>query len=252
MIVTYADDREVLPAPRSHPGARDLGAGVRRRRRSRARSPTRASRGSRRSCTTRASRAGACKALHDAFIARGEESPYAQWFERGFPDNDDRFTTFVDVGDWLHRRRAALLAHRTQVDPEGHWMRLPDDVDPRGVPVGRVRPRPRRSSATVPPPATPRTTCSPASVPTTRVDTVTPIGRLDETEDDVAKYLTQEWLDEARELAKDQPERPGASARMQYVVTGGPDGDIKYYWVLENGKLLEASARRDRRRRRHA
>ena len=24
---------------------------------------------------------------------------------------------------------------------------------------------------------------------------------------------------------------------MQYVVTGGPDGDIKYYWVLENGKL---------------
>jgi putative sterol carrier protein len=56
----------------------------------------------------------------------------------------------------------------------------------------------------------------------------------------VAKYLTQEWLDESRELAKDQPERPGASAKMQYVVTGGPEGDIKYYWVLENGKLLES------------
>jgi putative sterol carrier protein len=56
----------------------------------------------------------------------------------------------------------------------------------------------------------------------------------------VAKYLTQEWLDQSRELAKDQPERPGASAKMQYVVTGGPDGDIKYYWVLENGKLLES------------
>jgi putative sterol carrier protein len=54
------------------------------------------------------------------------------------------------------------------------------------------------------------------------------------------KYLTQEWLDEARELAKDQPERPGASTSIQYVVTGGPDGDIKYYWVLENGKLLES------------
>ena len=27
---------------------------------------------------------------------------------------------------------------------------------------------------------------------------------------------------------------------MQYVVTGGPDGDVKYYWVLENGKLLES------------
>jgi putative sterol carrier protein len=56
----------------------------------------------------------------------------------------------------------------------------------------------------------------------------------------VAKYLTQEWLDQSRELAKDQPERPGASAKMQYVVTGGPEGDIKYYWVLENGKLLES------------
>ena len=54
------------------------------------------------------------------------------------------------------------------------------------------------------------------------------------------KYLTQEWLDEARELAKDQPERPGASATIQYVVSGGLDGDVKYYWVLENGKLLES------------
>jgi putative sterol carrier protein len=56
----------------------------------------------------------------------------------------------------------------------------------------------------------------------------------------VAKYLTQEWLDQSRELAKDQPERVGASAKMQYVVSGGPEGDIKYYWVLEDGKLLES------------
>jgi predicted lipid carrier protein YhbT len=54
------------------------------------------------------------------------------------------------------------------------------------------------------------------------------------------KWLTQEWLDETRKMAESQPERPGASARMQYVVSGGPDGDIKYYWVLENGKLLES------------
>jgi alkyl sulfatase BDS1-like metallo-beta-lactamase superfamily hydrolase len=54
------------------------------------------------------------------------------------------------------------------------------------------------------------------------------------------KWLSQEWLDESKKLAEGQPERLGASARMQYVVTGGPDGDIKYYWVLENGKLLES------------
>jgi putative sterol carrier protein len=57
----------------------------------------------------------------------------------------------------------------------------------------------------------------------------------------MAKWLTQEWLDETRKMAESQPERPAASARMQYVVTGAPDGDVKYYWVLENGKLLESN-----------
>ena len=57
----------------------------------------------------------------------------------------------------------------------------------------------------------------------------------------MSKWLTQEWLDETRKMAEGQPERPGASARMQYVVTGGPECDIEYYWVLENGKILESS-----------
>ncbi len=55
------------------------------------------------------------------------------------------------------------------------------------------------------------------------------------------KYLSQAWLDEARALAQDQPERPGASATMQFVVTGSPDGDVKYYWRLQDGVLAEAS-----------
>ncbi|HAM00747.1 MAG TPA: hypothetical protein DCQ30_00735 [Acidimicrobiaceae bacterium] len=56
----------------------------------------------------------------------------------------------------------------------------------------------------------------------------------------MSKWLSQEWLDETRKMAEGQPDRPGASARMQYVVTGAPDGDIEYYWVLENGKILES------------
>jgi mycothiol S-conjugate amidase len=69
------------------------------------------------------------KALHQAYLDRGEESAYTTWFERGFDTNrKDEFTTLIDVGDYLAKRRAALLAHRTQVDPAGHWMRLPDDV----------------------------------------------------------------------------------------------------------------------------
>jgi mycothiol S-conjugate amidase len=74
------------------------------------------------------------QALHDEYLRQGEESPYAGWFERELPEHSDRFTTFVDVSDWLHRRREALLAHRTQVDPEGFWMRLPDDVVRRVFP----------------------------------------------------------------------------------------------------------------------
>ena len=54
------------------------------------------------------------------------------------------------------------------------------------------------------------------------------------------KYLSQEWLDESRKLAENQPVRPGATAHIQYQINGGPDGDVKYYWVLEDGKLLDS------------
>jgi hypothetical protein len=56
----------------------------------------------------------------------------------------------------------------------------------------------------------------------------------------MSQYLSQEWLDETRKLAETQPVRPGATARIQYVTTGAPEGDIKYYWVLEDGKILDS------------
>jgi putative sterol carrier protein len=61
----------------------------------------------------------------------------------------------------------------------------------------------------------------------------------------MAKYLSQEWLDLQKELAQEFPERPGASAHMQYVVTGTPEGDVKYYAVIENGKMVENSLGED-------
>jgi putative sterol carrier protein len=56
----------------------------------------------------------------------------------------------------------------------------------------------------------------------------------------VPRYLTQEWLDEFRRLAHDQPARPGTSVKVQYHTTGGPHGDVAYYWVIQDGKILEA------------
>ena len=59
------------------------------------------------------------------------------------------------------------------------------------------------------------------------------------------KYLTQEWMDTAKALAQDFPETPGASVRMQQVVTGAPEGEVKYYTVIENGKTIEQSLGED-------
>jgi putative sterol carrier protein len=55
----------------------------------------------------------------------------------------------------------------------------------------------------------------------------------------MAKFLSQEWLDVQKDLAQEFPERPGASARMQYKVSGAPDGDVTFHTVIENGKILE-------------
>jgi putative sterol carrier protein len=59
------------------------------------------------------------------------------------------------------------------------------------------------------------------------------------------KYLSQEWLDTQREIAQEFPERPGATAHLQYLVTGAPGGDIRYFWVIENGKVLQDSLGED-------
>jgi putative sterol carrier protein len=55
----------------------------------------------------------------------------------------------------------------------------------------------------------------------------------------MAKYLSQEWHDKAKELAQTFPERAGATARMAYVVTGSPEGDIQYHQIIESGKVTE-------------
>jgi mycothiol S-conjugate amidase len=80
------------------------------------------------------------EALHDAFLARGEESPYADWLSRWGPDGEDPpMTARIDVGEHLTARRAALIAHRTQIDPEGFWMRLPTDVERQVFPWEEYR-----------------------------------------------------------------------------------------------------------------
>jgi mycothiol S-conjugate amidase len=71
-------------------------------------------------------------ALHEAMLAQGLESPYAEWVksreERFGERRPPRITTRVPVADWFERRDAALLAHATQVDPNGWFFSVPLDL----------------------------------------------------------------------------------------------------------------------------
>lgn len=81
----------------------------------------------------RAFNPGRLKALHEALVEAGIESPYEERlarFEKGErPDwlTTHEVTTKVPVGDYLEKRDAALRAHRTQVDPEGFFFATPND-----------------------------------------------------------------------------------------------------------------------------
>ncbi len=55
----------------------------------------------------------------------------------------------------------------------------------------------------------------------------------------MAKYLSAEWMALFKEQAAEFPETPGATARLQYVITGGPDGEVRYHHVIENGHTVE-------------
>jgi mycothiol S-conjugate amidase len=69
-------------------------------------------------------------ALHEALLARGLESPYAEWLEgwQDKPGDADRLTTRVPCGEFFPLRDDALRAHATQVDPDGRWFHVPLDL----------------------------------------------------------------------------------------------------------------------------
>lgn len=67
------------------------------------------------------------RAVHDALLGAGRESPYAERIEK-WVDTDHRFRTRIDVGRWLPARTKALLAHATQVAPDSFWFALPDEM----------------------------------------------------------------------------------------------------------------------------
>lgn len=69
-------------------------------------------------------------ALHEALLARGMESPYGEWLERWHEMErvERELTTHVPCADFFEIRDKALIAHATQIDPDGGWFRIPMEL----------------------------------------------------------------------------------------------------------------------------
>ncbi|HEX9063511.1 MAG TPA: mycothiol conjugate amidase Mca [Streptosporangiaceae bacterium] len=81
-------------------------------------------------------------ALHEAMTAHGLESVYAErlsaWEKEEEEEEarrDYEITTRVPCGDYFGLRDQALIAHATQVDPNGGWFACPVDIQREAWPT---------------------------------------------------------------------------------------------------------------------
>jgi mycothiol S-conjugate amidase len=76
-------------------------------------------------------------ALHEAMLAAGIESPFAERLEEWKidPQHDARITTRVPCGDYFEVRDRALIAHATQIDPDGFFFKAPLELQRRVWPT---------------------------------------------------------------------------------------------------------------------
>lgn len=72
------------------------------------------------------------RSRHEKFLELGLVSPYAERLEDGWLDRApaQEVTTRIDVSGHADARRAGLLAHATQIDPDSpHWFGLPIEIE---------------------------------------------------------------------------------------------------------------------------
>ncbi len=83
-------------------------------------------------------------AFHEAMLAEGRESPFADWLKRWDSDDAERdgeprpepvVTTRVECAEWFPVRDRALLAHATQIDPQGWFFTMPMELQRRVWPT---------------------------------------------------------------------------------------------------------------------
>ncbi|MBX6371925.1 MAG: mycothiol conjugate amidase Mca [Acidothermus sp.] len=67
-------------------------------------------------------------ALHHAMLERGLPSPYEDRLAH-LAEEDRPITTRIACAEYFPVRDAALLAHATQIDPNGSWFAVPRDLE---------------------------------------------------------------------------------------------------------------------------
>ncbi|HEY3436436.1 MAG TPA: mycothiol conjugate amidase Mca [Actinotalea sp.] len=77
------------------------------------------------------------RTVHEAVLAAGLESPFGEWVEsramREIPERE--VTTRVPCAAYFSARDAALVAHATQIDPDGFFFAIPRDLESDVWPV---------------------------------------------------------------------------------------------------------------------
>ncbi|WP_149202534.1 mycothiol conjugate amidase Mca [Actinotalea subterranea] len=71
------------------------------------------------------------RTVHDAVVAAGLESPFGDWIDsRAMREVPQRqVTTRIACADYFPARDAALVAHATQIDPDGFFFQVPRDLE---------------------------------------------------------------------------------------------------------------------------
>ena len=225
VILTYGDDQQGYPHP-DHLRVHDIThPAVDARRRPGLVPGGRASRGRWRSSTTRSGRgSGSRPCTRSSSSSASSRRSADEWFDR--PWQDDRITTSIDIAGYDDVRLDAPAGPRHPGRPR---LAVLVRAAPRGVrgdpPVRRLllatlarrRARPRRTTSS---PA-----CGSRRGPTPergRGSTLAPPGG-----------------------GSACRSGPGASARLQHVVTGAPDGEVAYSLTVVDGRVADDAVGRD-------
>ena len=74
-------------------------------------------------------------ALHEILLAEGLPSPYAEWLDNWGDRPEREISAQVPCSDYFDIRDQALLAHATQVDPNGPWFACPRELQAKAWPT---------------------------------------------------------------------------------------------------------------------